>query len=421
MNHNRILLVSFPGDEAAAHELAMRVLNAWPADNTPTLDHRNPEDLNEAATERAAVAWVFLGDNHLDDALFELFEVLAVSHLPTLITRANETLVPGSVFQTGSVVLPQDTHPQQFCLVLQTLASQADSIQLLRQELSITRRHHGGLLGQIDKLDEELRLAARVQHEFLPTDIPQVQETQVDVFFRPASYVSGDIYDVARLDEDHVALWIADVVGHGVPAALLTMFVKHALPTKDIIDNRYRVVPPNEALARLNVEMTHRPGGGNRFATAVYALINTRTRQLQIARAGHPFPMLLRADGSVVNLEPDGALLGIFEDENFELTTVQLEPGDRLVLYSDGFETAFGDDDDSYDTTRYVNEFHKLSQGTPANALTRLEQLVDAQPGSLHQADDLTVIMASIGHTPDAKAEQRHMENTIRKRSVPVA
>ena len=422
MIHNRIFLICFPGDEAPAQQLAESVINAWPSDNPPAIELHHPDNLPAPKPAAAPdIAWVYLGEHHLDDQLFELFETLATQHQPTLITRTHETLNTGSVFQAGSVVVPQTAPPEHFCLVIQTLASQVDSISHLRQELSITRRHHGGLLGQIDKLDEELRLAARVQREFLPTEVPQLEDTSVEVFFRPASYVSGDIYDCQRLDEHHIALWIADVVGHGVPAALLTMFVKHALPTKDIIENQYRIVPPNEALSRLNIEMTHRPGGGNRFATAVYALINTQTNTLQIARAGHPFPILLRADGSAVNLEPDGALLGIFAEEQFELTTIQLEPGDRLVLYSDGFETAFGNDDDSYDTTRYREEFLKLTQGTPSQALASLEQIVDAQPGSLHQADDLTILMATVGQTPDAKAQQQHMENTIRKRTIPAA
>ncbi len=423
MSFEDVLLICFEGCDDEARAFCDNVLSHCPADQRPEVHVTLAGQLMQGVhTEPHGIAWVYAGALRDEVLLYETLEQLSNAHLPTLITRHDEQLLAGTIFQGGAVIMPPDTDPEQICLVIQSLASQAETIQHLCHELSITRRHHGGLRGQMDKLDEELRLAARVQQEFLPANSPAAPNAQVEVLFRPASYVSGDIYDTVRLDENHIGLWIADVVGHGVPAALLTMFVKHALPTKEIAGSSYRIVPPNEAIARLNLEMVHRPGGGNRFATAVYAVLNTQTLQLQVARAGHPLPLLLRKDDEIVQLDPDGALLGVFAEENYELMTLQLEEGDRLMLFSDGFECCFGyDHDGKLNTTRYQSEFAKFNDCTPSQAIARLDQLIDAQPGSLHQVDDLTVIMLAIGKFEDAKTEQERMEHTIRCRTVPTA
>lgn len=423
MSREQVLLIGFAGCEQAAADMAARVVEHWPDRQPPRIDIASPDDVLDGAIDaRCHITWVYVGGDCDDDGLYELLEHLAHRHWPTLITRAGETHAIGTMYQGGAVIVPPDAPADQVRLVIQTLKSQAETIEYLRQELAITQRHQGGVSAQMNKLDEELRLAARVQQEFMPSTLPQVGDVGVEVLFRPASYVSGDIYDVLRLDEKHIGLWIADVVGHGVPAALLTMFVRRALPTKDVAGSAYRIVPPSEALARLNLEMVNRPGGGNRFATAVYAVLNTDTHALEVARAGHPFPMLLRADDETVMLDPEGALLGVFAEESYESMTVDLEEGDRLLLFSDGFETAFGADGDTHDLTRYQAEFSQLRQGTPAESLSMLEQIVDAQPGSLHQTDDLTVIMAAVGvaNTAAGHARRDRIDHAVRMRGTEV-
>ena len=104
----------------------------------------------------------------------------------------------------------------------------------LRMELNLLRRRDETLNFHLTRIDEELRLAARLQQDFLPKELPEVGPVRFHTLFRPAGYVSGDLYDVMRLDETRVGFYMADAVGHGVPAALLTMFIKQALITKEI-------------------------------------------------------------------------------------------------------------------------------------------------------------------------------------------
>lgn len=284
-------------------------------------------------------------------------------------------------------------------------------IRRLRHELLISTRCTGGLRGEITRMHDELQLAAMVQREFLPRELPDVHGVGFAAMWQPASYVSGDIYDVIRLDEDHVGLFLADAVGHGVPAALLTMVICRSLPTRELSGNRLRIVPPAEALARLNEEMIRRQGRTTRFATAVYGVMNCRERTLTLAGAGHPSPLIYRASGSVESVETPGGLLGVFEDERFDQVTIELNVHDRLLLYSDGFEVAFPDrasgrtaQENKLPTTHYLEEFARLREHLdPRAAIESIRAQAGRQLGSLHQVDDLTLICVHAG--PLAPAE----------------
>jgi sigma-B regulation protein RsbU (phosphoserine phosphatase) len=156
---------------------------------------------------------------------------------------------------------------------------------------------------------------------------------------RPTGSVSGDFYDVYRLDEKHYGFYVADAVGHGMPAALLTMFIKRAMQTKRIVGNSYEIVAPNECLAQLNADLCEQDLSSCQFCTAVYGVVDTGDLTLTFSRAGHPPPALIR-EGTVEFLEAPGSLLGVFPEESFEVRQAQLRPGDQVLFYSDGAEEA---------------------------------------------------------------------------------
>jgi phosphoserine phosphatase RsbU/P len=115
------------------------------------------------------------------------------------------------------------------------LAQMQDEVNSLTLELSAVRKRDAVFQSRMTRINDEMRLAARLQQDFLPKQLPQLGRVRFHALFRPASYVSGDLYDAMRLDEQHVGFYMADAVGHGVPAALLTMYVKRALVTKEIL------------------------------------------------------------------------------------------------------------------------------------------------------------------------------------------
>lgn len=402
MNPTNLLIIGSGTDEAA-HALVDRALTHWNAATRPKAMWCSVESLLEdpSPLSNAGGAWFVL--RQPCERLFEAIGLLQDKQIPALLTQWDEHGAVGDTFQPGVLLAPSYAPPLVHCSMLRTLWSQVEALQSISHENALLRTHHTGLCEQISRIDEELRLAAQLQREFLPEVQSQFEPLHVRVLFRPAGYVSGDIYDVIRLDEDHVGIYIADAVGHGVPAALMTVYLTRSLQTRDVSSQYptgYRLIPPDEALTLLNNEMLKQQTHKMRFATAAYGVINLRTLQFSFSRAGHPYPMLLRADGSVEWIKPDGGLLGIFPDQQFELAKIQLEPGDRLLIYTDGFELAFPDaPKDSVDAVvnnnRYEQEFRDLANGSADEAMVRLEQKLDAQIGSLNQLDDMTILMIS--------------------------
>jgi serine phosphatase RsbU (regulator of sigma subunit) len=265
----------------------------------------------------------------------------------------------------------------------------------LRAELNLLRRRDETLNFHLTRIDEELRLAARLQQDFLPKELPEVGPVRFHTLFRPAGYVSGDLYDVMRLDETRVGFYMADAVGHGVPAALLTMFIKQALTTKAIVPGGYRLIPPGEALARLNQTLVDQNLAHATFATALYGVIDTVTLEVTLARAGHPAPMILRAgDKTVEPLQPEGGLLGVFPGETYDTATARLAPGDRLLVYTDGIELAFGGE--PIDATRLAHELSGRAHLNSERLLHELCDHLDAQVGSLTPKDDVTAVLVDV-------------------------
>lgn len=243
----------------------------------------------------------------------------------------------------------------------------------------------------VDSVKEQLRLAGLVQRDFLPAQLPNSNELQWAVTFLPAEWVSGDIYDVARIDEQHIGFYVADAVGHSMPAALLTMFIKQALVMRQTVDKSYRIFPPAEVVKNLNLRMAGQKLSGYQFATCCYCLLNVKTRQLTLARAGHPYPILLRPGQPPQQLEARGSLLGIFENAEFVQETVQLQAGDRLLLYSDGAESLVGRLHDKAGF-QFTDRFLAIKDCSITEIVDRLTELARSQDIDPAEVDDLTLV-----------------------------
>lgn len=323
----------------------------------------------------------------------------------------------------GHLVLHEQTETCHLGYTIAALVHRQQEVARLRRELVISGKQHGGLRQQITQIHEELQLAAMVQREYLPREMPTLLGVDTAVLWRPASYVSGDIYDVMRLDEDHLGMFVADAVGHGVPAALLTMIICKSLRTKDISECGYRILEPSEVLAQLNEQMIQRRSRSTRFATAIYAVVNCRQRTVRLARAGHPAPLLL-SDGDSRVIEPTGGLLGVFGDEEYEQIEFDLHVGDRLLLYSDGFEQAFPDllDDSSgkpLPNRKHLEVFNDLRDEDGAVRLIEtLAERLDIHQGSLHPPDDLTMLCL---HAGTVTQQPTALEQSVRHQGAAAA
>ncbi len=218
---------------------------------------------------------------------------------------------------------------------LTTMLEMRDSLDSLHRGLVANRRSGENVAR---RYVNQLRLASQVQRGFLPESLPRFGPVSFDAVFRPVDYVSGDIYDVHRLDEEHIGIALVDASGHGIPAALLTVYIKRSLRGKEIENGAYRILSPDEVLQRLNEDILDAQLSECPFIAAVYAVLNMRTLELSLARGGAPYPLLRTADGELEFLDSPGGVVGVLPDVRFEARTIQLTAGDSVVFYSDGLE-----------------------------------------------------------------------------------
>ncbi|MHC4444759.1 MAG: PP2C family protein-serine/threonine phosphatase [Planctomycetota bacterium] len=247
---------------------------------------------------------------------------------------------------------------------------------------------------QFVEVDQELQLASRLQRELLPQSLPEVGDYRFAALYLPASWVSGDVYDVRRLDEENIGIYLADAVGHGVAAGLLTMFIKQTITGKRVESNEYVILDPSDVMANLNTELAGQKLIHSQFATACYAVINTRTSELTFSRAGHPYPIHVSADGECRELKAGGGLLGIFEAETFPNKTMVLQPGEKFIMYSDGMEyTIISKRVRGRGEVYFAPEFQEIVRQPAQVCVERLAEQLEQTEGSIQPADDMTALV----------------------------
>ena len=294
------------------------------------------------------------------------------------------------------VCLDATADPGEIRAELAVAAALQPTIRRLRQQLAGLEK--GGMYERpsLEELDEQIRLAAKLQQDFLPGRLPEVGPVRFGAMYRPYRWVSGDIYDVARLDELHVGLYIVDAVGHGLPAALLTMFVKKALQTKRIIGQTYEIVPPHLALEELNADICEQDLPSCQFCSAVYAVVNTRTLELTYCRAGHPAPVVFHADGTWDCLDGPGVLLGMRPDQDFSSQVYQLAPGDRVVLYTDGAEDSLRPAGASGEAESFARLIEPWAALPREQMLLQLSDLFESRGRAGAVRDDVTLVLLDV-------------------------
>jgi CheY-like chemotaxis protein len=242
----------------------------------------------------------------LRDRLDSLFiPVLYVSFEPG-------TAVRSSVFEAGAdAYLPRPFAAGELLAQVYALFRVKDAYDRLAGRSAEMHRINKRLQQLHQQIDHEMQLAQRIQASFLPQRLPEVSHGRFAVHYSPRDRVGGDFYDVFRLDESHVGLYVADVMGHGVPASLLTIFVKKGVQAKEVFGRDYRLVPPEEVLKRLNNDLIDQSLSEHPFITMTYALYNHRDGVLRFARAGHPYPLYVPQEGTPKFWRQEGLLLGV--------------------------------------------------------------------------------------------------------------
>lgn len=239
---------------------------------------------------------------------------------------------------------------------------------------------------QLVALQNELSIASQLQQSILPAIPPVTDGCEVSANMEPARNVGGDFYDYFRLDNE-VGLVVADVSDKGIPASMFMMSSRTALKGAAI-----GVREPQMVLTEVNNQL-QQDNPTFMFVTLIYALFNPETGLLTYSIAGHDPPMLVRADGSVTELPlTKGIALGIAADVVYTQESVTLEPGDTVVLFTDGVTEAMNADNQQFGLGRLTEVFEGKPPENATEANEAVFEYVRNFAGDAPQSDDITCL-----------------------------
>ena len=239
--------------------------------------------------------------------------------------------------------------------------------------------------GERERYKQELKVAQLIQQQFLPRELPKLRHWSVAAYYRPARVVGGDFYDFIELDDGQIGIAVGDVADKGVPAALV-MARTHSILRAEAP----RLVDPARVLGRTNQLLVPEMPPGM-FVTCFYGVLDPETGRLVFANAGHNLPCVRTAEGTI---EPraTGLPLGLLPNIEYEPFEMRLQPGDEMLLYSDGLSEAHSPDGDMYGFPR-LREAVSVEAGSGSDVIAGMLQRLRAFTGAdWEQEDDITLV-----------------------------
>ena len=240
-------------------------------------------------------------------------------------------------------------------------------------------------------MKRDLEIAREIQSWLVPGQAPEVAGADIAFATRPQNSVAGDYYDAFYpdpADRERLVVVIADVAGKSVPAALLMATLQASLRTI-----AGEGAPVAELVTRLNRYASAYSLDGRRFTTAVLCEYEPASRRLTYVNAGHNAPILRRAHGALEKLETGGLPLGIKVDATYETASLELRPGDALILFTDGVIEAFNASGEEFGNERWLATIRGLPDWNGDLCLRYLMERVDQFVGATRQADDITCLV----------------------------
>ncbi len=244
---------------------------------------------------------------------------------------------------------------------------------------------------RLSTIENELAIARQLQFSILPTTTPELRNLRIAAAYEPMTEVAGDFYEYLPVDDYHAGFLVADVSGHGVPAALIASMIKVAVQSvADVASD------PSQLLCKLRNVLSAQLQG--QFVSAAYLWIDTQSRTARYSAAGHP-PLLHwhGSDGTLARIESNGLLFGVPIDSGYPVREIRFATGDRFVLYTDGLSEpenaageAFGD--------QKLEQILRSHPSLPAAELSLLllSDVRTWQPASTPQQDDITLIVIDV-------------------------
>jgi sigma-B regulation protein RsbU (phosphoserine phosphatase) len=277
----------------------------------------------------------------------------------------------------------------------QNLARQNEELQAANAHISAANR----------RMQRDLDAAVKVQNSLLPTSLPDFPDAQFAWAFRPCEELAGDSLGIVGLDDRHAGLYVLDVSGHGVAAALSSVSVRHFLSpvvsTRSLLrravpgSTTVRIASPAEVADELNRQFPMDPVTGQ-YLTLIYGVLDLGARLFRYVSAGHPPPLLLPHGRSCLQLEASGFPIGVVEQTVYAEQAVTLEPGDRLYLYSDGVPEAFNPHGEQFGMSRLMETMEANRRQSLEESLSDLLRRIDDWGESLKRVDDISILGVEI-------------------------
>ena len=241
-------------------------------------------------------------------------------------------------------------------------------------------------------IDADLNAARQIQHSLLPRQTPSIEAEMLSVRYIPMDAVGGDFYDFIPIDDHRFGIMVADVTGHGIPAALIATMVKTASASQS-----HAVAEPSRVLAGMNDALYDQTD--THFVTFTYAYVDLESFELRVASAGHPPSMIFSPTRQSSNeIDIKGIALGLLPSQSYETAKIPLAPGDRIVIYSDAVTEAAAPDGELFSEERLLTLLIENSGTSTAEfADVTLQQLTQwTQKPKLALDDDLTLLVIDV-------------------------
>ena len=275
-----------------------------------------------------------------------------------------------------------------------------DSLQTMQEELKSYIKNLIKTIKEKERIEGELQVAQKIQMGYLRRDFAAFAENKnfmISAFLKPAREVGGDFYDFFQISEDKICVAIGDVAGKGVPAAL---FMAVALTLTR--SGNFAQSTLTKVVSKINNELC-KQNENSYFITAFFGVLDTGNGELTFCNAGHNYPYLMKKSGLFEVQGTHGTALGVIEDIKYKTGKLKFEPGDQIVLYTDGITDSENRKGQFFDKTRLEGSLRKSLENEPADITRRVYQEIRKFTDGEPQYDDLTVMVLKYGTAEDEK------------------
>jgi sigma-B regulation protein RsbU (phosphoserine phosphatase) len=275
-------------------------------------------------------------------------------------------------------------------------------IQQLKQQIGLNNarleKANRELKQAEEILNKDLNMAAHMQQELLPREYELFDNCSAASIFQPASSVSGDMFNIFRINDQHLAFYHFDVSGHGVSAAMLSFTlarligggpgaIDESIGTQH--DPEFGPAAVVEQLnARFQSDRLHTP-----YFTIIYGILNTQTGEGELCQAGHPHPLIMRSNADIERLGSGGFPVGALDDAGYENVAFMLNRGDRLFIYSDGISECGNEQGELFGENRLTAQLKNVQKKSVQDQINIIQLLINRWRGSRPQEDDISALL----------------------------